>query len=120
MQNEADVKFQMDIDSHFPACSKLRLVPVFSILVPDPFILLPHSGRGPCQLLLLIPETSIIIRELSFNTGRLFVGGPEFFGVVKGGTSFFKTEIFFVHAKGGTRKNWRSAITDRRPPPGKK
>ncbi len=32
------------------------------------------------------------IRELSFFTGRggrLFVGGPEFFGVVKGGDQFF-------------------------------
>ena len=32
------------------------------------------------------------IRELSFFTGRegrLFVGGPDFFGVVKGGDHFF-------------------------------
>ena len=66
-KNEADVKCQMDIDSSislteqvrsvsliFPACSEVEIWGKFSLEI----ILLPHFGRGLCQLLLLIPETS--------------------------------------------------------------
>ncbi len=62
------------------------------------------------------------LRELSFFTGgggHLVVGGPEFFGMVKGGTSFPNTKggtrffprkqrgrpKFFTYAKGGPEKN---------------
>ncbi len=49
-KNEADVKFPMEIDR----------VPhrKFNTLFPLEIILLPHSGRGSRQLLLLITETS--------------------------------------------------------------
>ncbi len=48
-------------------------------------------------------------RELSFFTGRgrMFVGGPEFFRVVKGGTSFFqwsKGAEFLEGHRGGDQK----------------
>ena len=38
-------------------------------------------------------------------------GGPNFFPVSKGGD-----QNFFTYEKGGTRKNWRPAITNRWPP----
>ena len=51
---------------------------------------------------------NIGLRELSFFTGRgdhLFVGGPDFFGVVKGGDQFFlvgqRGPEFFEVKEGG-------------------
>ncbi len=78
------------------------------------------------------------IRELSFFIGKggpLFVGGPEFFGVVKGGTIFFSGpkmggRIFSKSKRGGKNfspkaKGGPEEIGDRPsqtdgPPPAKK
>ena len=56
------------------------------------------SVRTTCILSHIIKT---VIRELSFITrrgGRLFVGGPEFFGIVQGGD-----QNFFSGSKGGTK-----------------
>ena len=71
-------------------------------------------------------DSDSLLRELSIFTGRgpsLCGGGPEFFGVVKGGGTRFSLvdQIFFMYAKGGTRKiGDRPSQTDGRPPAGKK
>ncbi len=46
-QNEAEVKCQMDIDSHMK----------FGGQFPWTFLVLPHCGRGLCQLLLYMTDT---------------------------------------------------------------
>ncbi len=54
----------------------------------------------------------IHVREEFFCRQR---GGDQYFSHSQGGD-----EYFFTHAKGGTRKNWRPAITNRRSPPSPK
>ena len=66
-----------------------------------------HSVQGVSKLL---PKGAIILHR---EGGRLFVGGggPEFFTRgPRGGTKFF------CAYQGGTRKNWRPVIRNRRPP----
>ena len=67
-QNEAELKFSMEIDHHTssteksvgyvlisPACSVDEILRKF----PLEIIPLPQSGRGSRQMLLSIPETSV-------------------------------------------------------------
>ncbi len=58
----------------------------------------------------LISKLSFFYRE--GGGGASVYGGRDqnFLGWSKGGP------VFFTYANGGTRKNWRPAITDRRPP----
>ena len=68
-QNEEDVIFQMDIDSHISLAEqagKISLVLVLFLWMrfggqfPSEILLLPHSVRGSCQLLLSIRDRSTI------------------------------------------------------------
>ncbi len=56
-QNEAEVKFQMDIDHHICALFNVIRGRWWEMGL---ILHLPHSGRGWQQLLLLISETSVI------------------------------------------------------------
>ncbi len=61
-QNEADVKCQMDIDTHISLteqAGKIRLTKLMRSggQFPWKFLVLPHSGRGSCQLLLYRTDT---------------------------------------------------------------
>ncbi len=66
-QNEADVKCQMDIDSSISLteqAGKIRLTELglrmrFGGQFPWTFLVLPHCGRGLCQLLLYRTDTFV-------------------------------------------------------------
>ncbi len=67
-QNEAEVKCQMDIDFHISLTEQVQSV-WFSLLglwmnfggqFPWKFLVLPHSGRGSCQLLLYRTDTFVL------------------------------------------------------------
>ncbi len=69
---------------------------LFSLITAPPLFV-----RGGCSFTLG--------GDQNFSQGQR--GGAKFFPVGKVGD-----QIFFTYANGGTRKNWRPAITNRRPP----
>ncbi len=78
-QNEADVKCQMDIDSHISLTEQAGKIRLTELTHQFEILHLPHSGIGSCQLLLSMTDTfegftfSLIPNNMGIGHGQILI-----------------------------------------------